>query len=669
MTRRFARLGLLLALTPLMALPLRAADSTAAPAPAVTPSPAATPAPPTAPAPGEKLPVDSFARLPFVEYPSIAPDGTHWAGLLGLGGIQSIAIFNLFEKPAVAVRIMVPDQTNVRWMRWANADNVLVGLDALVRVTAEDWYVRRLVSVNRVTGKVSYLLWDVGGQNASDVIWMPNKAGNEVLVAAQNSIYQELDWWPAVHQVDITNGHDHVVVAPHPGISEWMADGEGTVRAGVGYDDSRRTSRLVYRPAGSRDSFRTVDRASERKGESLLRPFLFLPGGDHALVMHDNDKGMASIYEVDLATQADVRTVYEPPSGEVEDVVVSDDGSTLLGVAVSDHTVGLHWIDPGLAALQVELQKSVSTAGVLIESVSSDRSRMLVGIGAPDMPGQLSFLDLKDGVLHRLAFINEAIGSRHLAPVKLVHYQARDGLKIEAVLTLPVGREPKNLPFIVLPHGGPWAQDSLDYDYWAQFLANRGYGVLQPNFRGSTGYGTSFMHAGEGQLGLAMQDDVTDGVKWAVSQGLADEHRVCIVGASYGGYAAMWGIAKDPDQYRCAISIAGVSSLKREVNDFTSTTQNISRDAWERMAPNFDAVSPINAIDRLKTPLLLIHGKKDITVSYAHSSKMYDKMRKAGKSVEFVSLPLADHHFTRQEDRVALLSAMEAFLAKYNPAD
>jgi dipeptidyl aminopeptidase/acylaminoacyl peptidase len=662
--QRFAHAGLLLALA---AIPLRAAETTA---PAPTTAPSAAPAPAATPAPGEKLPIDTFARLPFVEDAVISPDGTHWAGLLGLGGVQTIAIFNVYDKPALARRLNVPDETNVRWLRWANADNVLVGLDGLENYHGEDFYISRLAAVSRLTGKVSYLLWDVGGQNASDVVWMPNNTGNEVLVAAQGSIFEGSDFWPSVHRVDVTTGRDHVVVLPHPGIMEWMADADGTIRAGVGYDDSGRTSRLVYRPAGSKDSFRTVSRANERKGESLLKPFLFLPGGDHALVVHDNDKGLSAIYEVDMATQADVRTVYDPPSGEVENVVMSDDGSTLLGVSLTDHSAGVHWMDPGLAALQAQLQKAVPSAGVEIESLSSDRQRMLVNIGAPDMPGQLCFFALNDGVLHRLAYFNEAIGPRHLAPVKLVHYQARDGLNIEAVLTLPVGREAKSLPFIVMPHGGPWAQDSLDYDYWPQFLANRGYGVLQPNFRGSTGYGSKFLRAADGQLGLAMQDDVTDGVKWAVSQGLADARRVCIVGASYGGYAAMWGIAKDPDQYRCAISIAGVSSLKREVNSFASAMNgNISRDAWERLAPDFDAVSPINAVDRMKTPLLLIHGKKDITVSYVHSSKMYDRMRKSGKTVEFVLIPLADHHFARQDDRVALLSAMEAFLTKYNPAD
>ena len=288
-----------------------------------------------------------------------------------------------------------------------------------------------------------------------------------------------------------------------------------------------------------------------------------------------------------------------------------------------------------------------------------------------DRPGAIYYYNAKNGLLQRLAAINDRLGpTRRLAPVRLIAYKARDGLAIEGVLTLPVGRDPHKLPFIVMPHGGPWAQDGLDYDYWVQFLANRGYGVLQPNFRGSTGYGTEFLRKGEGQLGLAMQDDVTDAVSWAVNQGLADASRVCIVGASYGGYAAMWGIIKDPDQYRCAISISGVSSLRREVNDFANDLHERNyRDDWKRMAPDFDAVSPIKAVERIKTPLLLVHGKKDITVAYAQSAKMYDRMRNAGKTVELVSLPLADHYYTRQEDRIALLTAMENFLAKYNPAD
>lgn len=167
-----------------------------------------------------------------------------------------------------------------------------------------------------------------------------------------------------------------------------------------------------------------------------------------------------------------------------------------------------------------------------------------------------------------------------------------------------------------------------------------------------------------------MQDDISDGVNWAVKQGLVDPKRVCIVGASYGGYAAMWGIAKDPDQYRCAISISGVAALRREVNDFGETLHgNLYKKQWQEMTPDFNAVSPINSIARIKVPLMLIHGKRDVTVDHVQSEKMFNAMQKAGKKVEFVSLPLADHYFTRQEDRVVLLSSIERFLKEHNPPD
>lgn len=235
---------------------------------------------------------------------------------------------------------------------------------------------------------------------------------------------------------------------------------------------------------------------------------------------------------------------------------------------------------------------------------------------------------------------------------------------------MPRGRTAKALPFIVMPHGGPWAHDTLTYDYWAQYLAEQGYGVIQPNFRGSTGYGQAFVDKGHGEIGLAMQDDLTDALKWAVGEGLADPARVCIVGASYGGYAAMWGIAKDPDLYRCAISIAGVSNLRKEVSDFGGAShENLYRTQWGRMSRDFAAVSPINAIERIKVPLLLIHGKKDVTVNHAQSDRMHSAMRRAGKASEFLSLPLADHYFAREADRLALLNAMGAFLQKHNPAD
>ena len=619
-----------------------------------------------------RLPVEAFAQIPFVESVVLSPDGTRIAGLLGVGGQQRIAIFPLFGKAEKPLHLGIPEGTEVSWLRWVNDDNVILALTALVPLGLGDRsYVSRLVSINRPTGKLTKLLWDLNGQNAADVLWIPDDGSSQILVSAQNSVFFDEGFYPSVYQVDVVTGKKRTVVKERAGIIDWSADAAGNVRTGTGYTDEDRQFRLVYRAEGAGGIFRTVDRASSRKRESLLAPFLFLPGGDHALVIDDDDKGLSTVYEVDMATQATIRTVFSAPGGgEVDRVFTSRDDTTVLGYATSAAAGGVHWIDPQMANVQEQIDKSVGNRRARIIDYNRDRSRLLISVSRADAPGALYYFDLADGRMQRIAYFYDAIGARALSPVSLIRYKARDGLEIEAVLTLPKDRPGKNLPIIMLPHGGPWGQDGLNYDYWAQFIASRGYAVLQPNFRGSTGYGTDFLRKGEGQLGLAMQDDITDGLRWAVTQGIADPKRACILGASYGGYAAMWGVAKDPDLYRCAVSIAGVASLRREVNDFGHFfMQGKFTDDWKRMTPDFAAVSPMNAIARIKVPLLLIHGKKDVTVDFSQSDSMNGRMKGAGKQVEFVALPEADHYFTRQADRTVLLQSIETFLAKYNPAD
>lgn len=612
--------------------------------------------------------VEAFASLPFVERAALSPDGNHIAGIFGVGGEQKIVIMPLVGGATKPIILGVPDGTQPGRVRWVNNDNIIVSLTGLLPVETDRWYVTRLLAVNRLSGKYTKLLWDMNGQNAGDVLSVPNDGSNEILVAAQSTIYSNLTgFWPSVYRVNVTNGKKRKIVIGREGVFDWGGDHLGQLRVGVGYSDGGLTSRLIYRRSNA-EALRVVDRANYKRNEVLTVPFLYLPGGDNALVMRDNDAGRTSIFEVNLANLQTVKTVFEPEQGEVEGALISEDGK-LLGAYTTDKNAPITWFDADLATLQANFNKSVPNSRVHIESMSADRNKMLVRINAAETPGSIYFYDTKVGVLQKIASVNEKLGSKKLSPVKLVQYNARDGLEIEAVLTTPKGKNPKNLPLIVMPHGGPWARDGLNYDYWAQFLASRGYVVMQPNFRGSTGYGTEFLNKGKGQMGFAMQDDITDGVKWAVNQGIADAKRVCIVGASYGGYAAMWGIAKDPDLYRCAISISGVAALRREVNDFGNYLMgNLYKMQWQEMTPDFNAVSPINAIARIKAPLMLIHGKRDVTVDHVQSQKMFNAMTKAGKAVEFVSLPLADHYFTREVDRIKLLSSMEAFLAKHNPA-
>jgi dipeptidyl aminopeptidase/acylaminoacyl peptidase len=254
-------------------------------------------------------------------------------------------------------------------------------------------------------------------------------------------------------------------------------------------------------------------------------------------------------------------------------------------------------------------------------------------------------------------------------PVRTIRFKARDGLEIPAVLTLPAGKEARALPVVVMPHGGPFARDDEQWDFWAQFLAERGYAVIQPNFRGSSGFGSAFAAKGRGQWGLAMQDDLNDALAELVRQGIADPKRAAIFGGSYGGYAALRAAQRDGALYRCAISFAGVSDLDALIRyDSSFLNSGAGRDWLRNQAPDLKSVSPINFPEQFSIPVLLVHGKADKSVPVKQSREMADALKKAGKAVRYVEQPLGDHFMSREEDRVALLREVEAFLKQYNPA-
>lgn len=625
---------------------------------AVVPKPAALPT----------IPTETFAALPFIDEASLSPDGSHMAGLVGVRGTQNIVITPIFGAKPQIHALEVPDMSEVSWIRWVGDDHILVGLRALRGVEGSDWYIHRMISVNRVTRKITRLLWDMGGQMGSNLLHVATDGSPYILVSAQDSIYSNLpEFWPAVYRVNITTGGKTMIQRGRTNLLWWSADDQGRIRTGRSYQKGGIHSTLLYRRDGN-SALKTVARANLADDEEIDTPFSFLPNSDHAYVLQSDEDGHQSIAEMNMNSGEKVRTIYN--AAPVYGAITTTNGAKLLGAYIRDRNKRVHWFDPAMAEHQTFLEAASPASDVDIISFNQDLSKMLVRFSTPDNPGLLFYYDAATRDLTRLAAMNEKLGGRRLSRSQYIQYKARDGLEIEGILTMPQGRRDKNLPLVVMPHGGPWAYDSLGYDYQVQFLAARGYAVLQPNFRGSTGYGHKFEYAGRGQMGLAMQDDVTDGVRWAVQQGIADAQRVCIVGSSYGGYAAMWGIAKDPDLYRCAISINGVSALRREVNDFGGSIHGrLHREHWEKMSDDFDAISPINAISRIKAPLLLIHGKKDVTVNHNQSSRMNNAMKAAGKHSVFHSIAKADHYFTREADRLTLLREMEKFLQEHNPAE
>jgi dipeptidyl aminopeptidase/acylaminoacyl peptidase len=257
-----------------------------------------------------------------------------------------------------------------------------------------------------------------------------------------------------------------------------------------------------------------------------------------------------------------------------------------------------------------------------------------------------------------------------------VNYQASDGRPIFAYLTLPHGRGESKLPLIVMPHGGPAARDDAGFDWWAQALASMGYAVLQPQYRGTDGFGWDLLSAGFGEWGKKMQTDLSDGVRALVRQGIVDPARVCIVGGSYGGYAAMAGATIDTGVYRCAASYGGISDLREFIDWKTnrSSEGHLLDRYWARYMgttgandPALDAISPIKHLDKETIPLLLVHGKDDTVVPIDQSEDMADAMRRAGKNVTFVKLDGEDHWLSRTATRQAMLKAIADFLRTNNP--
>ena len=279
--------------------------------------------------------------------------------------------------------------------------------------------------------------------------------------------------------------------------------------------------------------------------------------------------------------------------------------------------------------------------------------------------------DAKRDTLARLAEVNPWLPEAGMAAMKPVRYTARDGLAVNGYLTLPLGREAKNLACIVNPHGGPWACDGWGHNPEVQFLANRGYCVLQMNFRGSTGHGRGFWEAGFGQWGLKMQDDVTDGVQWLVGQGIADPKRIGIYGASYGGYATLAGVAFTPNLYAAAVDCVGVSNLFTFMQTIPPYwTLEIEKmqamiGAPERDKARLTATSPAPHAERIKTPIFIAQGARDPRVNRAESDQMVEALKKRGVEVQYMVKDNEGHGFHNEENQFDFYAAMEAFLAKH----
>ncbi|HUO98679.1 MAG TPA: prolyl oligopeptidase family serine peptidase, partial [Rhizomicrobium sp.] len=370
-------------------------------------------------------------------------------------------------------------------------------------------------------------------------------------------------------------------------------------------------------------------------------------------------------------------SIFKNPTFDVYALFLNCWTRRVLGVDYVDDLYKIKWFDPSMQALQRGLEAAFPGSNVILVSHDVAFEKVIVRVSSVSEPWTYYLLDRKTHLAGRIGVSYPLIHSHDLGAVKPYPYKARDGLDIPGYLTLPPGKEPKNLPLVVIPHGassggGPDSRDSMDFNWLTQFLANRGYAVLQPNYRGSFGYGYPFRKAGFKQWGLKTQDDVTDGVNKVIADGIADPKRVCIYGADYGGYIALEGAELTPQLYRCVISYAGISDWldylriwEEEARPHSKTMSylnsriGVASEDHEKLK----ATSPALHAEKIMSPVLLMHGESDYTVRIHQSQEMYDALRQAGKQVQFIKFTGEEDHYLQQaESRIRLLTEIEKFL-------
>jgi dipeptidyl aminopeptidase/acylaminoacyl peptidase len=641
---------------------------------AETPS-SATPAAPTAkPA---LIPTDVIAEQPFISLPKLAPDGRHLVSRANVKGEEGLAISSFAGDPLQFLPLAArKDGFKLRWYRWAGNSTILISVVKTVAWDGDDALNTRLGAYDIVAKKFRFIGEESEGLIGDDVLWV-DPEGKSVLMAYQPTIYE----YPEVYRVDLATNKRKSVVRAMTDVWDWYADNGGVVRFGVRHNGGGKWD-LLYRSKDG-DPFKTVVRAKDAEDEeaSLSTARIFIGSDEGYRIMKNEKSGKDALYKFNFATRKRGDLVYEVAGYDVDDYDVNDVTGELLSAWYTDDQRRVHWFKKDQAELQDSLDKAVGARRAWVITTSRDEQVMMVHVGSSADLGTYYYFDKAEGKMTRYATLNEKLSGQPLAMPHYVSYKARDGLEIPSYLTLPVGRDPKNLPLIILPHGGPYGvRDDASFDDDVQFLANRGYAVLQPQYRGSSGFGEEFYQKGRGQMGRRMQDDLDDGMDWLAKAGTIDPKRVCIVGSSYGGYAAEWGAIRNPERYRCAASFAGVSDVASQLKYQLRNMLDFKRGRaeWKETVTgpaDFDlkTISPLYNLDKLKVPLLLLHGDKDERVPFKQTRLLSEALKAAGKTggkdYEFIALPGEGHGFSTSANEKIWLDKLDAFLKRYNPAD
>tara|TARA_R110002073_G_scaffold59999_3_gene150815 strand:- start:356 stop:2323 length:1968 start_codon:yes stop_codon:yes gene_type:complete len=621
-----------------------------------------------------------FGRLPEISHAEISPDGSKILFMQNYQG-RRIVVTKSLKDPSLPSNGIPTQEGEYNWARWSSNDTILAsirfsskregrgGLTDTVegRLVTFDWKGQKIenpINLNISNVRRTSRLTGVNiPQFQDDVIDMMMDDPDHILI--QMDLEDALAI--GVYRLNLKTKDREKIINSSSVIQEWRTDEDHIVRYGEGR--SRKTTTKIVRSLAryrksDKDGWRVLFEYDELKENP---PFNF--------VGFSNDPSIIFISKLN-AKRKKAFYKYNVDSKQITEEIASNDDADINSISIVDGEVTEYtYIDDSNKIVRLSDQgkrlQRIFTAnfpGELVKVVSEteDAKTMVLRVSSPTNPGSYYILDLNNGSMDAIAYNYSALDYELLSPMESISYEARDGLEISGYLSLPRGEEHQNHPTIIMPHGGPWwVRDHWDFDYWVQFLTARGYAVLQMNFRGSSGFGTDFTALGYQEWGRKMLEDINDGTKWVIEAGYADADKICIMGGSYGGYASLQAIVKDPSLYKCSVSFAPITDLssfmryRKRYTDYSIYENFVVSDEW-----TLDEASPAENIESFNVPVLLLHGDIDRSVRVEQSRDFYKVMKKADKDIKYIEFEGSNHFLSTEVHRIEFLKQVEKFLKK-----
>ena len=616
----------------------------------------------------KELPITSFSQLPSYTNPKLSPSGNQIAYISNIQEPE-VALLTYLDLLSREKKYLVKsdnEEVKINWFNWANEKTLIVSI----------WFAGSRYGID--TTETRLMAIDVDGDSINQRLLVQPLGSARNYSQFQDNVLSYLpddpehilvglDFdkpnQPSVYKVNVNTTRKKRIERGKLGIRSWLVDRQGNLRVGKTLDFETGESSIRAR-TGEGKKWEKIFEYNALE-EPAITPLGF--GLDPNILYYReyrNDK--LALFKLNLTTK-EKTLVYADENYDVDgSLLYSRKSGDVIGIRHRKSPNGRIYWDKSFENFQQSINKVLPDTHNYLVDFSADENVYILYTENGYTPGTYFLGNRKEKTLDLLFEEYPELNPDVLTAHKLVKYKARDGYEIEGYLTTPKGFEGQKIPTILHPHGGPGARENSGFDYWTSFFTNRGYAVFRPNFRGSTGYGYAFAQSQMKGWGLTMQDDLTDAANWLIDQGVADAERICIVGASYGGYAAAMAAVKTPDLFKCAISFAGVSSLKELVSESRHYTNNtFVKNQIGDKSRDLKARSPYYQAEKVTIPMLFLHGEKDRVVDVKQSRMMVKKLRKLNKDVDYIELEDGDHYLSLQKNRHATFKAMDAFLKKH----